>query len=117
MARSLLLLLLLGSALTAAENKPKPRLVEGKFGKALDAATTPLAFTGDTRYRTPPLTVECWTRLESKRGFNVLVASDHKSSSRHWEINSYAGSGRFGAYFPGYVPSEITSAKDICDRA
>ena len=76
MTRSLLLILLLASALPAAEGKPEPRLVPGKFGKALDALTTPLAFSGDSRYRTPPLTVECWAKLESKRGFNVLVSSD-----------------------------------------
>ena len=116
MTRSLLLLLVLASALPAAEAKPEPRLVEGKFGKALDALTTPLAFTGDSRYRTPPLTVECWAKLEGKRGFNVLVSSDPKTSSRHWEIYSYAGTGRFSAYLPGYEPSEINSTKDICDR-
>ncbi len=117
MTRSPLLLLLLASALPAAEGKPEPRLVPGKFGKALDALTTPLAFTGDSRYRTPPMTVECWAKLESKRGFNVLVASDPKTSSRHWEIYSYAGTGRFSAYLPGYEPSEIISSKSICDRA
>ena len=117
MTRSLLLLLTLAPALAAAEATPTPRLVEGKFGKALDAAATPLAFTGDARYRTPPLTVECWARLDSKRGFNVLVANDPKSSSRHWEIYSYAGSGKFAAYLPGYEPSEVISTKDICDRA
>jgi Concanavalin A-like lectin/glucanases superfamily len=117
MTRSLLLLLILAPALAAAEGKPAPRLVEGKFGKALDALTTPLAFTGDTRYRTPPLTIECWAKLESKRGFNVLVSSDPKTSSRHWEIYSYAGTGRFSAFLPGYEPSEIISTKSICDRA
>jgi hypothetical protein len=94
---------------------PKAHLVEGKFGKALDAASTPLAFTGDRRYRTLPLTVECWARLHSKRGFNVLVSCDAKSSSRHWEVYSYARSGAFSAYLPGWEPSEIVSKTNICD--
>jgi hypothetical protein len=117
MTRSLLLLLLLPPAILAAEDKPAPRLVEGKFGKALDALASPLAFTGDARYRTPPLTVECWAKLDGKRGFNVLVANDPKASSRHWEIYTYAGSGKFSAYLPGYEPSEVISNKNICDRA
>ncbi|MFO0844044.1 MAG: DUF6797 domain-containing protein [Gemmataceae bacterium] len=107
---------LLLASLTPAADTPTSRLVEGKFGKALDAAVTPLAFAGDERYRTPPLTVECWAKLQSKRDFNVLVSSDPKSSSRHWEIYSYAGSGRFAAYLPGYAPSEVVSKKNITDR-
>ena len=42
MTRSLLLLLLLAPATLAAEEKPAPRLVEGRFGKALDALASPL---------------------------------------------------------------------------
>jgi type 1 glutamine amidotransferase len=94
---------------------PAVRLAPGKFGKALDAAATPLAFAGDERYRTPPLTVECWARLNSRRGFNVLVSSDPKSSARHWEVYSYAGSGAFSAYLPGYAPAEVVSKTNICD--
>ena len=48
-------------------------LVEGRFGKALDARATPVHFDGDDRYRRPPLTVECWAKLFSKKGVNVLV--------------------------------------------
>lgn len=107
--------LLLASLLPADQPNAKVQLVEGKFGKALDASVTPLAFAGDERYRSPPLTVECWTKLHSKRSFNVLVSSDEKSSSRHWEIYSYAGKGVLSAYLPGYQPSEILSKKNICD--
>ena len=64
-------------------------------------ASRRLVFEGNDRYRKPPLTVECWAKLNSKRGFNVLVASDPKSSAQHWEIYSYAGSGVFSAYLPG----------------
>ena len=47
----------------------------------------------------------------------MLVANDPKASSRHWEIYTYAGTGRFSAYLPGYEPAEVVSTKDICDRA
>jgi hypothetical protein len=104
-----------GAAPPGGRVVPEARLVEGKFGKALDAASTPQAYGGDERYRTPPLSVECWARLDSKRGFNVLVSCDPKSSSRHWEVYSYARSGAFAAYLPGSEPAEIVSKKNICD--
>lgn len=94
---------------------PEADLVPGRFGKALNAARTPLAFGGDVRYRTPPLTVECWANLNSKRGFQVLVSSDEKPSAEHWELYAYNGSGRLSAYLPGYEPSEIVSKSPICD--
>ncbi len=106
-----------GQALRPVPEKKRTsaKLVEGKFGKALDASSTPLAFGGDLRYRTPPLTVECWAKLYSKRGFNVLVSSDPKSSAQHWEIYSYLRSGAFSAYLPGYEPAEIVSKTNVCD--
>ena len=91
-------------------------LVEGKFGKALDARQSPVIVEGSDRFRRPTLTVECWTRLSSKEPFNVLVSSDPKSSALHWEIYSYAGSGVFSAYLPGNIPSEIKSDTVIADN-
>lgn len=114
--RFVLLTLLLAPGTASAQPKPAARLVDGKFGKALDASVTPLAFGGDERYRTPPLTVECWAKLYSPYAFNVLVSSDAKQSSRHWEIYSYTSKGTFSAYLPGYEPSEILSKKPICDN-
>ncbi len=90
-------------------------LAEGKFGKALDARSSPVEVEGSDRYRRPPLTVECWAKLLSKRNFNVLVASDPKTSADHWEIYSYALAGAFSAYLPGMQPSEIVAPVDICD--
>src|SRR5215475_140392 len=114
---STVLALFVCCAAYADEPKPPPPvvLVDGRFGKALDARATPVFFDGDDRYRTPPLTVECWAKLFSKKGFNVLVASDPKESARHWEIYSYAGSGVFSAYLPGTDVGEIKSNADICD--
>ncbi len=92
------------------------KLTKGKFGKALDAQSSPALIEGNLRFREPPLTVECWAKLKDKKNFNILVASDDKSSSLHWEIYSFAKSGNFSAYLPGVSPSEISSKKDICDN-
>jgi hypothetical protein len=103
--------------LGAAPKAVEKRLVfaEGKFGKALDARVLPAHVEGDDRYRKPPLTIECWAKLFSKTGFNVLVSTDPKTSGRHWEIYTYAGKGDFSAYLPGTLQGEIRSGIDICD--
>ncbi len=103
------------ASLVSAQVPGSLKLVDGKFGKALDARATPVVVDGNPRFRNPPLTIECWAKLASKTGFNVLVASDTKLSGEHWEIYSYAGSGAFSAYLPGMNPSEIVSKTDICD--
>lgn len=87
----------------------------GKFDQSLDARLMPASVEGDDRYRKPPLTVEGWTKLNSKDNFNVLVSVDPKSSLRHWELYTYAGSGVLSAYFPGMTPSEIKSNVNVAD--
>jgi hypothetical protein len=101
----------------AAPKAVEKRLVfaEGKFGKALDARVLPARVEGDDRYRKPPITVECWAKLFSKTGFNVLVSTDPKSSGWHWEIYTYAGKGDFSVYLPGTLQGEIRSGVDVCD--
>jgi mono/diheme cytochrome c family protein len=91
------------------------QLVEGRFGRALDARRGRYVLPSRPDYQTPPLTVECWARVASKVGFNILVANGLKESSDHWEIYTYAGSGEFSAYLPGYEPAEIKSGVDITD--
>src|SRR5262245_52346483 len=119
-ALSALYTLLLGFAPVLAQKDDKPgpevlHLTDGKFGKALDPRLSPVQVEGNPHWRTPPLTVECWVKSDKKAGFNVFVASDRKSSARHWELYSYAGSGALGAYLPGYEPSEVVSNVNICD--
>jgi quinoprotein glucose dehydrogenase len=91
------------------------RLGEGKFGLALDARSGPLAAAGKTAYQEPPLTVECWTKLFGKSGFNILVANSAKESPKHWELYTGAGSGTFMVYLPGVTPSNIDSRVNIVD--
>ncbi len=70
---------------------------------------------GNAEYRKPPLTVECRVTLPQRDAYNILVASDSKSSSAHWEIFSSAGTGLFTAYTPGLAPNHTRSNVMLCD--
>lgn len=95
--------------------KPLDRFTTGKFGKALNANAGGIYVKGKKEYVVPPLTVECWTKLNNKRGFNILVASEPKSSTTHWELYTFARNGKLSAYLPGATPSEIVSNVNVCD--
>lgn len=95
-----------------ASTKP---LVEGRFGQALNARATGAFVPAKAAYRTPPLTVECWAKLDSKQSYNILVANELKTSATHWELFSMTGSGQFTAYLPGMRPDHVNSQVDICD--
>ena len=81
------------------------------FGRALSGG---VLLDGRTEYRTRPLTIECRAKLDHARGFNILVASDTKSSAEHWELYSYSGSGVLSLYQPGRG-LEFKSEVNICD--
>jgi hypothetical protein len=85
------------------------------FGKALDARKNRPILPANPIYSAPPLTVECFARLDSAKGFNILVANEPKSSATHWELYTYAGTGELCAYMPGYSPSEIRSNAIVTD--
>ena len=82
-----------------------------EFGKALRGGQVHPATEDYFRW---PFTVELRCKLERKQGFNILAAGGPKSSRRHWEIYSYAGSGRFSVYLPGRG-GEYQSQVDITD--
>lgn len=88
----------------AAAPVPQPTgklvLAEGKFGSALDASKGGAYFAAHPDHRNATVTVDCWTKLTSKEGFNILVASEPKSSATHWEMYSHAGAGHFAVYMP-----------------
>ena len=96
---------------------PFADVVAGRFGSALRGTRGEPGPSAEPNaaYSSNPLTVECWAKLNSKSGFNILVANETKASPTHWEIYSYANSGFFSVYFPGYTPSEVISNKDITD--
>jgi len=70
---------------------------------------------GKTEYRTPPITIEARVTLPSRSNYNIIVASDTKSSGAHWEIFSMNGSGNLTVYTPGLKPDHTTSKAVICD--
>lgn len=92
-----------------------PPTADSRFGQALDARRGFVAAPGRTEYQEPPLTVECWTRLFGKAGYNLLVANSAKESARHWELYTEAGSGRFAVYLPGVSPANVFADTDLTD--
>ncbi len=83
-----------------------------EFGAALSGG---LVVPGMAGYRSPPITVECRARVDSKKGYHILVASDPKASSAHWEIFTMNGNGRLTAYLPGMTPDHVRSDFDLAD--
>lgn len=81
------------------------------FGKALRGA---FYADGKPEYRALPVTVECRARLGSSSGFNILVACDPKSSADHWELYTYASSGRLSLYMPGRCG--VSGKANVCDN-
>lgn len=95
------------------KSKPKSAAsIDPAFGKAL---TGGLVVEGKSEWRDPPITVECRVKLRDAKGYNILVASDTKSSRAHWEIFSMNGSGKLRAYLPGANPDHIDSSQVITD--
>lgn len=93
----------------------QPVFVEGRFGKALDARSGSLTIAHRDAYQQPPMTVECWARVKSKSNFNILVAKNSKTSTNHWELFTFRGSGHFTVYMPGLVPDHVRSGVDVTD--
>jgi hypothetical protein len=96
---------------------PFEPLGTGKFGQALDARVARAVVEGAEAFRRPPITVECWAKIHSKSGFQILVANETKGSPSHWEMFTFAGTGHFTVYMPGMQPDHIQSETDITDGA
>ena len=92
-----------------------PAVVPGKSGPALDARVQGLVLDGKPWFRKPPLRVAARVRLGSKSQFNIIAASEAKSSPTHWELYTYAGTGELSLFLSGATPAELRSGKDICD--
>lgn len=87
----------------------------GVFGLALDAFEHPLEGPVPSPYSQLPLTVECWVKLNSRDGYNILVANHAKTSDDHWELYTEAGTGNFAVYLPRFSSPVIASASNIAD--
>ena len=88
---------------------------DAKFGGALDAVRISARAQADAVCNSRTFTVECWAKVRSKGGFNILVANKPKSSRAHWEIYTYSKTGGFSAYLPANRPAEIKSGIDVTD--
>jgi putative heme-binding domain-containing protein len=98
--------------------KPTPRTWSPQSSAATPTAHQNVAgvsLEGRAEYRTPPITVEARVTLPSRSSYNIIVASDTKSSGAHWEIFSMNGSGNFTVYTPGLKPDHTNSSAMICD--
>lgn len=82
-----------------------------EFGKALKGGWV---VDGDAEYAKLPFTVECRAKLDGKKGYNILVASEMKSSATHWELYTHAGRGTLALYMPGRG-GDFDSKVDVCD--
>ncbi len=82
-----------------------------EFGDALKGSYFQL---DNEPYRTLPLTIECRAKLISKERYNILIASDAKSSATHWELYTHAGRGTLALFMPGRG-GDFDSQVDVCD--
>lgn len=94
----------------------------GSGGHKPKSATSPRiedssqrVFPGKDAYRRPPLTVEVRATIQRADQYRILVASDTKQSSDHWEIFTMPGSGHLTAYLPGHQPDHVRSDISIND--
>jgi putative heme-binding domain-containing protein len=94
---------------------PAGALAPGRFGHALDARRQHAEAAFQDAYQQPPLTAECWAKLDSAHGYNLLVANNVKESATHWEMFTMPGSGHLTAYLPGSRPDHVRTKENICD--
>jgi type 1 glutamine amidotransferase len=90
-------------------------LREGKLGQALDTRKGGALAPGRAEYHELPITVECWVRLFQKQTYNILVASELKSSPTHWELFTQPGSGHLTLFSPGMQPDHVGTTVDLAD--
>jgi azurin len=81
------------------------------FGDALKGSYFEL---DNEPYRSLPLTIECRAKLTDKDRYNILIASDAKSSATHWELYTHAKRGTLALYLPGRG-GDFDSKVDVCD--
>jgi len=98
--------------LSGAKGKaPKTRTPVPQAAKQLPSADAfsglVALYPGKDEYRKPPITVEWRGTLTKSDSFQVLLASDPKSSSFHWELFQKPGSGRLTLYVPGMAPDHV----------
>lgn len=96
----------LSLAAAGGNSKQDTNLAKGVFGEALNVFGAPAHSARSLpAYKTFPLTVEFWCKLNSYEGFNILVANETKDSASHWELYSEPNTGTLSAYLKPPLPS------------
>ena len=72
-----------------------------EFGRAVSPRRCSFLMPSDPALVARPLTVELWARVDSRENFQILVANEVKASPRHWELYTFADSGKLALYVPG----------------
>lgn len=89
-----------------------PKTAEGSAKKALNGGRI---LPGQDAFREYPLTVQVRATLPNAESYNILVASDEKQSTSHWELFTPPGSGVLTAYLPGCQPDHVVASQAVCD--
>ncbi len=108
------ILLSMWAQLMALSSAQEP-LTDSPLGKAIDFRASAAGLVGSQELVQAPFTVEVIARLDSKSGFNILLANEPKASSTHWELYTFAKTGHLSVYLPGSGTSHIQSTRDVCD--
>ena len=90
-------------------------LVDSPLGKAIDFRAGAAGLVGSQELLQTPFTVEVIAKVDSKSGFNILLANEPKASASHWELYTFAKTGLLSVYLPGSGISHIKSTRDVCD--
>lgn len=80
-----------------------------------DGRTLPILLKGDELLETPPLIIEASVEALLADGFNIFAAYEPKSSPRHWELYSMAGSGQAAFYVPGNSVPNVVGGPNLAD--
>ncbi len=89
-------------------------LIVDSFTSEMKTAIAPIrnsfVFPSDQAFVERPFTVELWARVNSADTYQIFLANEPKSSPRHWELYTFAGSGRVSLYVPGNKKEQTVMA-------
>jgi hypothetical protein len=81
---------------------------------ASGTATVP----ADPAFSTLPFTVECRVKLDCPVDYDdyrIIIASEDKSSSTHWELFTEPSDGSLSAFLPGFTPNHVYTQTGIAN--
>ena len=89
--------------------------LNAEHGMAFAPNGNGLMLPGSPLLNSQPLRVELMAKIDNREPYNILVAHEPKSSPRHWELFSMAGSGTLTLYMPGNNPDHLRSDINVAD--